>query len=248
MIRSSRARTGLLVALMLAIAAIASIAVFSRGQRQHLPARAEGDKPVLMLLTSLPLVFPETFSIEGGGSPALAALEKRYRVVPIAVAEAASLRQGSTLLMAHALAQPAEALVELDAWVRRGGRVLLLADPVLEWESERPLGDTFRPAPIFPDTGLLRRWGLRLDAPEERGPAQRQIGSASVLTASPGLLFGNCNISADRFVARCEVGEGRVTVLADADFLDVGRSEGSDGPTENNLEALLAELAVLESR
>ena len=34
--------------------------------------------------------------------------------------------------MAQPLAQTAENLVTLDTWVRRGGRVLLLADPLLE--------------------------------------------------------------------------------------------------------------------
>lgn len=248
MIRGGRARIALLVGLMLAIATAAAIAVFSRGQRQVLPERAAGAKPVLMLLTSLPLIFPETFSLEGGGSPALAALEKRYRVVPVPVADAASLKQGSILLMAHALAQPAEALVELDRWVRQGGRVLLLADPALEWESSRPLGDALRPAPMFPDTGLLRRWGLRLDAPEERGPAQRKLAGFAVLTASPGSLSGECQVSSDRFVARCRIGKGRATVVADADFLNLGTAAGVDGPTSDYLDALLSELAALESR
>ena len=73
--------------------------------------------------------------------------------------------------MAHPLAQTAENLVALDAWVRGGGRVLLLADPMLEWPSKRPLGDPLRPPPMFMDTGLLAHWGLRLDAPDERGPS-----------------------------------------------------------------------------
>ena len=45
------------------------------------------------------------------------------------------------MLLAHPMAQTADALVDLDRWVRGGGRVLLLADPRLEWPSERPLGD-----------------------------------------------------------------------------------------------------------
>ena len=73
------------------------------------------------------------------------------------------------LLMAHPLAQPAEALVDLDRWVRDGGRLLLLADPKLDWPSKRALGDTLRPPPAFADTGLLAHWGLRLDAPADGG-------------------------------------------------------------------------------
>ena len=83
------------------------------------------------------------------------------------------------LLAAQPRALPAEELVALDAWVRRGGRLLLLADPMLEWPSERPLGDRLRPPALFADTGLLQHWGLRLDAPDERGPRQSGAGGTS---------------------------------------------------------------------
>jgi hypothetical protein len=190
-------------------------------------------------------VFGESFGLEGHGSPALAALETRYAVRPIAVADAGTLAQGKLLLMAHPLAQPAESLVELDAWVRRGGRLLLLADPALDWDSALPLGDQGRPPSAFADTGLLQHWGLRLDAPDARGPMMRRLGDHEVLTASSGTLVGNCAITEGRLVARCRIGRGQATVVADADFLNVA---DLDGPTEHNLTALLAELAALESR
>ena len=207
------------------------------------PARSEGAKPTLLLLTSLPLVFGENFSLQGGGSPALRQLETRYRVHPISVTAPAELAKGRLLLMAHPLAQPAEHLVALDAWVRRGGRVMLLADPMLEWGSGRPLGDPLRPPPMFMDTGLLAHWGLRLEAPDERGPKLRRFGGYEILTASPGALSGACRISPDRLVADCAVGKGRAIVVADADLLDV---EGLDGPTHDNLDALLMALDALE--
>jgi hypothetical protein len=207
------------------------------------PPATEAGKPSLLLLTSLPLVFGEDLSLQGGGSPALKALEHRYRVLPISVTAPAELAKGQLLLMAHPLAQPAEHLVALDRWVRGGGRVLLLADPMLEWPSERQLGDPLRPPPMFMDTGLLARWGLRLDAPDERGPKLRRLGGHQVLTASPGALFGTCRISADRLVAHCAVGQGRATIIADADLLDIERL---DGPTEHNLDAVISELAALE--
>ena len=97
---------------------------------------------------------------------------------------------GGLLLMAHPRAQPAEALVDLDHWVRGGGRLLLLADPMLEWPSERPLGDPLRPPPAFADTGLLKHWGLRLDAPDERGPGSAHARRTDDLTVSPGSLVG----------------------------------------------------------
>jgi hypothetical protein len=196
-----------------------------------------------MLLTTLPLIFPEDFTLSGGGSKALGAIEARYRVVPIATTDATSLRQARLLLMAHPLAQPAEALVDLDRWVRHGGRVLLLADPRLEWPSKRPLGDKLRPPPQFADTGLLAHWGLQLEPPKSPGPAQRKLAGRAILTSSPGTLAGNCRTDDGGFVARCRVGKGRAVIVADAEFLNV---EQLDGPAEDNLEALLAELAALE--
>jgi hypothetical protein len=147
--------------------------------------------------------------------------------------------------MAHPPSQTAENLVELDQWVRGGGRVLLLADPMLEWPSKRPLGDPLRPSPMFTDTGLLQHWGLRLDAPEQRGPAQRNLGSYAVLTVSPGTLSGDCEISADRLVAHCRVGKGRATIVADADLLDTA-DLGSGA--SHNLDGVLGELASLASK
>jgi hypothetical protein len=183
-------------------------------------------------VTSLPLIFAESFGLEGGGSPALERLEQRYIVQPIGVTDAASLKGQRLLLMAHPRAQPAEALVELDRWVRDGGHVLLLADPKLEWPSERPLGDRLRPPPAFADTGLLQHWGLELEAPAIDSPV-----TVGRLTGS-----GRCRIFRDGLVAHCRIGRGEARVIADADFLDT--EENDDG----RLDLLVAELAQLESR
>ncbi len=239
--RIARSRALVLIAAVLIGVAAVAFAV-SKGPGALAP-RDSAHRPTLLLLTSLPLVFSEQFSLAGGGSPALRALEKRYRVVPISVTDEKDLAKGKLLLMAHPLAQPAENLVALDDWVRRGGRVMLLADPLLEWPSDRPLGNPLRPPPMFTDTGLLGHWGLRLDAPDERGPAVRKLGDYEVATASPGLLYGRCDISRDRLVAHCRLGQGRATIVADADLLDVdhvGRA------AEHNLDGVLAELARLE--
>lgn len=232
-----------MLALTAAAALLAIPACKADAPEPAAPRSDSADRPTLLLLTSLPLVFGESFGLEGMGSPALKALETRYKVRPVGVADAKTLSQAKLLLMAHPLAQPAEALVDLDRWVRDGGRLLLLADPALDWHSELPLGDSLRPPPAFTDTGLLKHWGLRLDAPDDRGPTMRRVGGREVLAASPGSLAGGCTITADRMVARCRIGKGDVTVVADADFLNV---EDLDGPTDQNLNAMMAELAALE--
>ena len=226
----ARVRAALLILVVLASAC----------SRDHKPAEP-AQKPTLLLLTSLPLIFGEGFSVDGG-SPALSALREHYDVVPVSVTSPMELRKARLLLMAQPLAQTPENLVALDEWVRGGGRLMLLADPLLEWPSKRPLGDPLGPPPMFMDTGLLQHWGLRLDAPDQRGAQTRRLGDAEILTASPGSLEGGCEISTDRLVASCEVGKGRAMIIADADFLEV---EHMDGPSGRNLDALLAELAKL---
>ena len=219
--------------------AIGALALAELRQASRLPARAEGHKPTLLLLTSLPLLFGEDFSLQQSGSPALKALQQRYRVVPISVTDPAELAKGRLLLMAQPQAQPPEDLVALDDWVRGGGHLLLLADAMLEWPSKRPLGDALRPPLTFADTGLLAHWGLRLDAPHARGPRDFTIDGYRATTVSPGQLFGRCDISRDRIVARCRVGRGQATIIADADLLNVPGSSP-------NLDAVNAELAALE--
>jgi hypothetical protein len=210
---------------------------------RHRPAelRPRPNKPELLLLTSLPIVFPDGFTLRAAASPALKALQSRYRIVPISVADSASLTGHRLLLMAQPRAQPAQVLVQLDAWVRSGGRVLLLADPTLQWPNERPLGDVLRPPMAYPDTGLLLHWGVRLDAPDELGSKSVTVNGERIETASPGKLVATgpeCAVAPTGLVADCTVGEGRAIVIADADFLDSNRRP--------NLGFLLAELERLE--
>ena len=239
---SARSRAPVVLVIAAIVAAAVVIAAIRRG-----PARLirPANRPALLLLTSLPIVFGQEFALTGAGSPAVERLKARYRVLPISVTNGSELAKGGLLLMAQPPAQTPENLVALDDWVRRGGRVLLLADPLLDWPSERPLGDPLRQPPMFMDTGLLAHWGLRLDAPDKREPAARKLGGYEVMTVSPGKLVGRCQITADRLVAYCRIGEGRAAVIADADLLDVSRL-GSGA--EHNLDGLLGELARVDSR
>ena len=237
----ARRRRAIAVGLATLVLAAAGIALVM----QERTAAPTANRPTVLLLTSLPLIFSEDFSVQHSGSPFLKALQARYRVVPISVTNAPELAKGGLLLMAQPPAQTAENLVTLDAWVRRGGRLLLFADPMLEWPSRRALGDPLRPPPMFADTGLLAHWGLRLDTPEQRGPAERTLARQNVMTVSPGTLWGGCDIGAQRLAARCTIGKGEAIVVADADLLDVGRiPSGAD----HNLDAALGELAMLERK
>jgi hypothetical protein len=214
--------------------------------REATPATApDKAKAELFLLTPLPLVWSESFGLDQPGSPALKTLEKLYRVTPVDLPS--QVPDGALLLAAQPRALPAEELVKLDQWVRRGGRLVLLADPKLEWETTISLGDPRRAPASFPDTGLLNHWGLRLDAPDEPGPRLLALGNTSVLTGSPGTLVrtgGTCEPLDRGLMALCRIGEGRAAIIADADFLNLG-PDGLDGPTDENLPALLSQLAAL---
>ena len=208
---------------------IVSALAVGEQHKRSIATPAATARPELALLTSLPLVFGEDFGLETGGSATLRRMEQRYNVVPIGVADAPNLSGRRLLLMAHARAQPAPALVDLDRWVRDGGRVLLLADPRLDWESGRPLGDKLRPPPAFADTGLLAHWGLTLSGPTTDG-------RGFLASTRPSR---SCEVLSEGFIARCRIGAGSATIIADADFLN-GEPQ--------NLDLLMDELGRLESR
>ena len=232
-------------ALLVVAATAAGIAMKSRSDGAA-GADASAERPELLLLSALPIVFPEEFTLDAPKSPTLEALERGFRVTPVSLSDSAALAGKRLLLMAQPRAQPAEALVDLDEWVRRGGRVLLLADPALEWPSKLPLGDVRRPPAAFADTGLLARWGLRLDAPDELGPATFTIDGRTVHALSPGILVRtgeDCLVTNGGFVARCRVGHGEAIVIADADFVDVAQRRHP--ARSGNLDFLLAELKRL---
>ena len=229
----SPARRRALLLILAAVAFLGALALFAA--RRSAPS-APPEKPPLLLLTSLPLVFGEGFGLEGGGSPTLKYLSERYTVLPISTTGPDELRKGRLLMMAQPPAQTADNLVALDQWVRDGGRVLLLADPLLEWPSDRPLGDPLRPPPMFMDTGLLTHWKLQLLAPERRGPVMLGGGHRPVAFVSPGRLTardGSCALSRVGIVAECKIGKGRAVVVADADLLDPAIAELRDPPINN---------------
>ena len=75
----------------------------------------------------------------------------------------------------------------------------------------------------------------------------RKLTTLPTRPFAPGtLVSGQCAVDPGGFVARCKVGKGRVTIVADADFLNVEGPGAIDGPTDHNLDGLLDELAALD--
>jgi len=206
-----------------AAAALAALLLLScdRHQPQHARAEAPATRPPLALLTGLPLAFGEGFTLDAPRHPVLSRLDRDYQVELVDGPE--QLGQTWLLLAAQPRALTAERLVALDRWVRRGGRLLLLADPQLNWPTDLPLGDPQRPPYEYADTGLLGHWGLRLEQPDAASASGAVVlGGQSVATSSPGTLHrtgGNCRIAPDQHLAACRLGKGQAVVVADADFL-----------------------------
>lgn len=229
----------------------ALVALMLAGCRQD-QAPAVTVRPPIHVLTSLPLILGEGFGLAPASGAAATFLRERYTLTPIDLPS--QLPQGALLLAAQPRALPAEELVALDDWVRAGGRLLLLADPMLRWPSSRPLGDRLRPPIQYPDTGLLGHWGLRLDAPDQKffdetGLRQAmRLENFTVEDSDPGTLEiverRGCILRAEGAIADCSLGKGHATIIADADFLNVGDGEVRPG-LGDNLPFLSSELKRL---
>lgn len=150
-----------------------------------------------------------------------------------------SLSGTDRLVLAQPRALSPEENVALDGWVRRGGRLLVLADPMYTGHSAYALGDPRRPQAIAMLSPILGRWGLRLEFDSDQPPGERQ---ASVMGAAiPVELAGRfalsggatCKLWDDGLAATCAIGKGRVMAVADATLLD------PDRPNATALSALL---------
>lgn len=114
--------------------------------------------------------------------------------------------------------------VAIDSWVRGGGQLLLFADPLLTAESIYQLGDPRRPQGTVLLSPILQRWGLELTF-DERQPA----GLRTVAVKGPAIPVNQagrwqtrsaaCRIEGEGLLAICQVGQGRITALADAEVL-----------------------------
>lgn len=145
---------------------------------------------------------------------------------PVDHLDAATLAHLERLLLAQPrLLQPGE-LVALDGWVRGGGRLVILADPLLMWPMDLPMGDARRPPLTSLLDPLLTHWGLRLDPVAGDGAKveRRRISNGAVLLLAGASKFtrtgGDCRLREQGLFALCRLGRGQVRLIADADMID----------------------------
>jgi hypothetical protein len=140
---------------------------------------------------------------------------------------------------------PADNLA-LDRWVRGGGRLLLALDPALTGDYDLPLGDPRRPVDAAPIPPVVARWGLavRFDDAQAATVTQRALGEAALPLVLAGEVTiadpaaAHCTLLAGGAAARCRVGAGQITLIADAALFEHPELAGEGGA---GLRAVLAE-------
>jgi len=197
-------------------------------------------KPALGLMTTLPLQWSEggveaDLAVEAKPHPVYSRLQQQYNIRPLDNFDALDKSPLSLMLLAQPRALGPSELVKLDAWVRGGGRILILADPALQWGSLYPLGDKRRPLFTSLLSPLFSHWGLELVLPmtDEQAVVLREVDGLSIRTQTPGewlpktgKISATCAIASHRMLADCRVGKGRALLVADADLLDTVYWEG----------------------
>lgn len=186
--------------------------------------------PPVTIVTSLPLRWSGGSDIaaviaEGANEdPALANLERAGPVRLVDSVVDHPPLPGGALLLAHPPALAPRELVAIDAYVRGGGRAVVLADALSNWPARHPLGDARNPPLTSLLTPMLDHWGVTLGA----APAGVGQGSAIDLDGARLRLFSagrfdvlpsTCRPLADRRIARCRIGRGTVWLIGDADLL-----------------------------
>ena len=229
-------RKRLWVGLLLVVAVMSLLSAM-----RYLRPAINADLPTLGLMTSLPLQWSEggieaAITADAGPHPAYARLTESYNIVPVDDLASLGRDRFSTLLLAQPRALSPEELTQLDGWVRRGGRLLLLADPALQWGSLYPLGDKRRPLFTSLLSPLFKHWGLELVLPitEKLPLIETDIDGQNIRTqtlgawqAAAGAANASCVIKEADFVADCAIGKGRALLVADADFLDAAYWQGN---------------------
>lgn len=240
-------RRALWLVLVGALAAL-GLAVAGGPWRTGEPRSSLSDRP-LGLFTSLPLLWTEAADIkaliDAPAAPhwARAVIEANGRLVPLDTL--LDLHQVDALIVAQPRPLVPEENVALDEWVRGGGQVLMFADPMLTQESAFPLGDRRRPQDVVLLSPILARWGLDLRFDESQPAGVREnagealpVNLSGTFALRPGGEQARCVIGPEALVARCDIGKGRATIVADAALLESGHDSESRA---GRLQALIAE-------
>lgn len=213
----------------------------------HKPIPASRDR--IAIMSALPLfgTTGEIGAVLNGPdrrSPIVRALANDREVKPLDHLDNAALARERVMILAQPRALGGAELVAFDAWVRRGGKAIILADPMLLWPIDLPLGDPRRAPSVTLLDPLLAHWGLTLESPPPGGKPVRiaSVGGRDVAVAGAGHWQSDtsaCIIGDEGLVAECRIGRGHVTLIADADLLDERLWQETGNDNEDALIALI---------
>lgn len=156
--------------------------------------------------------------------PALVRLEQTHKIALVDSLADHVPPAGAALLLAHPRALAPQDLVAIDAFVRGGGRALILADALSGWPAPHPTGDSRNPPVTSLLTPLLDHWGITLGA----APAGETAAQALDVDGRRLRLFSagrfealppGCTAQAGARILRCRVGAGEAWLVGDADLL-----------------------------
>lgn len=227
------------------------------------PAALVPDGPRLrvVLMSSLPLVHgagADVASMVAGKTdphPLYQDLKAAYDLLVADAIDGDVLADADIVILVQPRALPPEALVAIDNYVRDGGRLLLLADPVLEWPGGKGLGDPLGPLRSSLISPLLRYWGLELIDPAIDAVRLHPSGAVLVHPGKFAPLSGkigdaDCAIAQNGHIARCRIGTGRALLLGDADLLDpamISKSAESANSNRRFIATLIADLTAKDT-
>ena len=203
------------------------------------------------LMTGLPLFWGEEGPQAALGdrdvrAPVVRELTRHYRVTPLDYLSNATLAPVQRLILAQPRQLAPAELVALDHWVRAGGALLIFSDPLLLWPSRFAPGDKRRAPLIELLDPLFAHWQLNLENAESEAAMRQPISGIDAHLRAAGRWRSagrDCRIEADRRLAICSIGRGRVALVADADVLDDRLSRDSGRGAAALLVALLDRVA-----
>ena len=204
-------------------------------------ASAHGlSRPALGLMTTLPIFWGEANDVGELLQRKTAAgwvrevLERDFSLEPLDTLDDAQLATLSGLVLAQPRPLAAGENVALDDWVRKGGQLLLFADPMLTAQSRYAIGDRRRPQDVVLLSPILSHWGLTLTFDESQRVGERRLnaGGVSLPVHLAGALRqgsgGPCAVRLSGIIADCRIGKGKVTIVADAAVLEDAESDAAD--------------------
>jgi hypothetical protein len=191
------------------------------------PIKPTKERPVLAVISALPLFWRDG---DGGiqsqsDAPIIKILRQRFDVRPIDSPLSPGMQGAKAVLLAQPRGLSDAELSSLDDWVRRGGNMVLLADPLLRWPSSLPLGDRRRAPAVTMLAPLLARWGVALLPPSSTGEERQMLADGRLLTTMAASSFAvrdpsNCRVGQNALIAHCNLGRGQAVLVADADLID----------------------------